>query len=81
MAIRVEVRLHTTLRRRTEDGVVDRLGLEMADGATVADVLDALAITMDPDALLLVVNGKIVKTEHVLEEGDQVRLIPAMSGG
>ena len=81
MAIRVSVRLHTVLRRKTPDGIVDRLELELPSGATVQSLLDAADIPLSGDALLLVVNGRIVKPEHVLAEGDEIRLVPAMSGG
>jgi sulfur carrier protein ThiS len=81
MAIRVTVRLHTVLRRKTPEGIVDRLELELPEGSTVHSLLDAADIELSGDALLLVVNGRIVKPEHVLAEGDQVRLVPAMSGG
>ena len=81
MAIRVSVRLHTVLRRKTPDGIVDRLELELPSGATVQSLLDAADIALSGDALLLVVNGRVVKPEHVLAEGDEIRLVPAMSGG
>jgi sulfur carrier protein ThiS len=81
MAIRVSVRLHTVLRRKTPEGIVDRLEIELPDGATVETLLDVASIPLSGDALLLVVNGRIVKPEQVLSEGDQVRLVPAMSGG
>jgi molybdopterin converting factor small subunit len=81
MAIRVSVRLHTVLRRKTPEGIVDRLEFDLPDGATVQTLLDVASIPLSGDALLLVVNGRIVKPEQGLSEGDQVRLIPAMSGG
>jgi sulfur carrier protein ThiS len=81
MAIRVSVRLHTVLRRKTPEGIVDRLEIDLPDGATVQTLLDVASIPLSGDALLLVVNGRIVKPEQVLSEGDQVRLVPAMSGG
>jgi len=81
VAIRVSVRLHTVLRRKTPEGIVDRLEVDLPEGATVQALLEAAAIPLSGDALLLVVNGRIVKPEHVLAEGDQVRLVPAMSGG
>jgi molybdopterin converting factor small subunit len=81
MAIRVSVRLHTVLRRKTPEGIVDRLEFDLPDGATVQTLLDVASIPLSGDALLLVVNGRIVKPEQELSEGDQVRLIPAMSGG
>lgn len=81
MAIRVSVRLHTVLRRKTPEGIVDRLEVDLPDGASVQTLLDVASIPLSGDALLLVVNGRIVKPEQVLSEGDQVRLVPAMSGG
>lgn len=77
----VSVRLHTTLRRVTPEGVIDRLTLELAPQATVQTVLDALGLSLRDDAILLVVNGRIAETATGLAEGDEVRLIPAMSGG
>ena len=77
----VRVRLHTTLRRATPEGVIDRLTLELSPQATVQTVLDTLGISVREDAILLVVNGRIAETATALTEGDEVRLIPAMSGG
>ena len=77
----VTVRLHTTLRRAGPEGMVDRLMLDLAPGATVQAVLDALEIAVRDDAVLLVVNNRIAEAETVLADGDEVRLIPAMSGG
>lgn len=77
----VTVRLHTTLRRAGSDGTVDHLTLKLASGATVQGVLDAMGISLRDDAILLVVNGRIAEAETTLAEGDEVRLIPAMSGG
>jgi molybdopterin converting factor small subunit len=78
----VTVRLHTTLRRTGPDGtIVDRLTLDLAPGAMVQGVLDALGVELKEDAVLLVVNSRIAGVETVLTDGDEVRLIPAMSGG
>lgn len=77
----VTVRLHTTLRRETPDGVVDRLQLELPEGATLQSVLDRLGISLKDDSILLVLNGRIADAGATLSQGDEVRLIPAMSGG
>ena len=77
----VTVRLHTTLRRETPQGIVDRLQLELAEGATLGRLVQALGISLHEDAILLVVNGRIAEVETILAEGDEIRLIPAMSGG
>ncbi len=77
----VTVRLHTTLRRETPEGIVDRLTLDLAPGATMRTLVEALGISLRDDAILLVVNGRIADVDTTLAEGDEVRLIPAMSGG
>jgi molybdopterin converting factor small subunit len=77
----VTVRLHTTLRRATPDGPLDRLTLELADGATVQAILDELGIVLRDDSVLLVVNHRVAGAETPLADGDEVRLIPAVSGG
>jgi len=61
--------------------MVDRLMLDLAPGATVQAVVDALGIVLQDDAVLLVVNNRIAEAETVLADGDEVRLVPAMSGG
>jgi sulfur carrier protein ThiS len=77
----VTVRLHTVLRRKTAEGIIDRLELDLPPDATVADVLSALEVRLRRESILLVLNGRIVKPDQALEEGDELRLIPAMSGG
>ncbi len=77
----VSVRLHTTLRRVTPQGVIDRLQVELEPGATVGSLLAQLQIQPGGRSLLLVVNGKLVHPDHVLADGDEVRLVPGISGG
>jgi sulfur carrier protein ThiS len=77
----VHLRLHTTLRRQGPEGVIDRLDLDLEAGATVQDVLTRLEIQPRGGSILMVVNGKLVKAEQALTDGDEVRLIPAVSGG
>lgn len=79
--VRVHVRLHTTLRRVTPQGIVDRLDVELEPGATVAALLEHLQVQSGGRSLLLVVNGRPVSADHVLNEGDEVRLVPGISGG
>jgi len=79
--VRVHVRLHTTLRRVTPQGVIDRLEVDLEPGATVAALLERLEIQPRGGSLLLVVNGKLVQADHVLSDGDEVRLVPGISGG
>ena len=77
----VHVRLHTTLRKETPQGIIDRVDLELEPGATLADVLARLEIRPRGGSVLMAVNGNLVKADHVLNDGDQVRLVPSVSGG
>jgi molybdopterin converting factor small subunit len=77
----VHVRLHTTLRRETPQGIVDRLDLDLPAGSSVGDVLTRLSIQPRGRSILLVVNRNLARADQELAEGDEVRLIPAMSGG
>jgi sulfur carrier protein ThiS len=77
----VTVRLHTILRRQTPEGIVDRLMLDLDPGTTVAAVLEQLGIQLEGESILLVLNGRFVAPEVALADGDELRLVPAISGG
>jgi sulfur carrier protein ThiS len=55
--------------------------MEVPAGSTIDDLLRDLGISMDPNEILLVVNGKMAEGSHTLTEGDEVHFIPAISGG
>jgi molybdopterin converting factor subunit 1 len=82
-AVRVSVRLFAGLH----DLVGQReVNLELADGATVADLRDQLAsrypaVVPFMNTLVCAVNEEYVSSEHRLSPGDQVALIPPVSGG
>ncbi len=77
----VHVRLHTTLRKETTEGLIDRFDLRLEPGATVAAVMEHLEIRPRGGSILMAVNGKLVKADQVLAEGDELRLVPSVSGG
>src|SRR4030067_731205 len=79
--MRITVRLHTILRRETPEGIVDRVELNLPEGASVAQAVAQLAIARRPRTMLLVVNGNIVPEDRLLAEGDELRLVPGVSGG
>jgi molybdopterin synthase catalytic subunit/molybdopterin converting factor small subunit len=76
--MRVKVRLFAGLRERS--GAAER-DLELPDGARVADVWGDLGLGDEPAGLLYAVNRRYVDREHGLAEGDEVALIPPVSGG
>lgn len=77
----VTVHLHTILQRQTPDGIVDRLEVALPQGSTLADLLRQVGVEMNPDALLLAVNGRVADLDALLFEGDRINLMPAISGG
>lgn len=60
--------------------------LELSDGATVADAITLLADSEGElvawlPKIALAVNGAYVGRDHVLQDGDELALIPPVSGG
>jgi molybdopterin converting factor small subunit len=77
----VNVRLHTTLQRRTGGRAARVLAMELPEGATLAGLLAQLGLPVGNSEILLVVNGRTADAGQGLAEGDEVHLIPALSGG
>jgi len=71
----VTVRLFAGLRERA--GYARR----EVDAATVADVWSALGLGDEPDGLLYAVNQEYATRDRLLADGDEVALIPPVSGG
>ena len=51
------------------------------DAATVADIWPALELGDEPDGLLYAVNKEYAQRDRALADGDEVALIPPVSGG
>jgi molybdopterin converting factor small subunit len=79
--MKVTVHLHTILQRQTADGPQRRLDVELLSGSTVSNLQQDLGVDLPLDALLLVVNGRLVEPAQVLQDGDHVHFMPAISGG
>ena len=77
----ITVYLHTILQKQTAEGVLRSLELSIPEGSKVEDVMARLEIRIDPDDLLITVNGQVADESQVLNPGDRVDLIPAISGG
>ena len=79
----VTVRLFASLRERAGTGT---LALELGDGATVADAIaelrsGALAGLPDNAPFVTAVAREYVTTDHALTDGDELALVPPVSGG
>ena len=76
--MRVAVKLFAALREQA--GIRER-ELELADDARVDDVWPALGLGEEPRGLLYAVNRAYVDRGAALTDGDEVALIPPVSGG
>ena len=74
----IRVRLFAGLRERA--GWSER-ELEVGDGTRVEDVWALLDLGDEPPGLLYAVNHEYAAHDHVLATGDEVALIPPVSGG
>jgi sulfur carrier protein ThiS len=79
--VEVSVQLHTILGRETPDGILRKLKVELPDNSSVEDLVQQLGIELRLESLLLVVNGRMVEGHTLLQPGDRVSLMPAISGG
>ena len=83
VSIRVRVRLFAVLRERAGTGEVT---VELPEGATVADVREMLLRELPKlegfsDRVAFAVNQDYVRSDTPLKDGDEVALIPPVSGG
>jgi molybdopterin synthase catalytic subunit len=74
--VRVTVRLFAGLRERAGTGRIELDGVER-----VADVWGRLGLGDEPGGLLYAVNREYVERDATLADGDEIALIPPVSGG
>jgi molybdopterin synthase catalytic subunit len=76
--VHVRVRLFAILRERAGG---NELELELPDSARVSDALEALGDVTQGLKVVLAVNREYVPADTVLQPGDELALIPPVSGG
>jgi molybdopterin synthase catalytic subunit len=80
--VHVSVLLFAGLRERAG---VDRVEVELPDGAVVGDVLHAMGETpvgpIGPRQCVVAVNREYAAPDEPVREGDEVALVPPVSGG
>ncbi len=52
---------------------------DLHGSTTARDVIKKIGV--DPESVLVVVNGRLVTDDTLLKEGDQVKLVAVVSGG
>jgi molybdopterin synthase catalytic subunit len=76
--VRITVRLFAGLRERAGESERE---LALDAGARVSDVWRALGLGQEPEGLLYAVNKGYAAPDRRLSDGDEVALIPPVSGG
>jgi MoaE-MoaD fusion protein len=77
-SMEVTVRLFAMLRERAG---ASELTLELPDGARVRDAIEALGSVTDGLPLVMAVNREYAPEDQQLDAGDELALIPPVSGG
>src|SRR5512132_120309 len=75
---RIRVRLFAGLRER---GGMGENELELPEGARARDVWEVLELGPEPAGLAYAINRQYVDRDHGLEDGDELAIIPPVSGG
>ena len=83
MVMNVRVRFFASIRQKLRRDEVD---CSVPTGATVRDLLDRLCQDFPPlvdmrRSVSTAVNREYADADHVLAEGDEIALIPPVSGG
>lgn len=75
----VQLKLFGHLRQHLPDGTGPH-PVEAADGVTVAELLTGFGVPADQPRILMV-NGRHVRPDHVLADGDVLAAFPPVAGG
>lgn len=78
--VRLRVALYADLRRFLPKGVHGAFPVELPAGATVASLLEALAIP-DQDSITVGLNGELAARDAELHDSDDITMFSPMEGG
>jgi len=79
--MRVQVKLFATLRHYAPNGLVGRpFEVDLAEGATVADLIQHLSVPAE-EVKMIYVNARARSEAWPLESGNEVGIFPLIGGG
>ena len=77
----VQTKLFATLRRQYPHlGIGEPMPVKLPEGATIEQLIEHLHLPA-AEIKVVFVNGIVRKEKHVLNEGDEVGVFPAVGGG
>ena len=80
--MKITVRLFATFTPKLPPGAVrNAAGIDVRDGATVADVMDGLGLDQRAPKLAFVNNRREKDFSRLLKEGDELAVFPPIGGG
>ena len=72
----VSVQLGEIFQKQIPDGWRQQFEVTLLSGSTLADLISDLGVNLPSEALLLEVNEQAAEPDHILSDGDQVKLMP-----
>jgi sulfur carrier protein ThiS len=76
--LRIRIKLYASLRRKLPGP--EEHEMEVAEAATVAELLKELGIRPE-EAAFVIINGKKAAPDSVLSDGDSIGVFPPLGGG
>lgn len=74
--LQIKVKLFATLRNNREKEMM----MDLPQGSTPKDIIHRLNIS-ENEATLIIINGRRVKIDQVLQDNDTVSIFPPVGGG
>jgi sulfur carrier protein ThiS len=65
----------------TADGPQSHLDLDLEEGTRLNQVVEKLGYVDQIEHMILAINGVVADPEDILQDGDTLRIMPAISGG
>ncbi len=79
--MKVEVHLHATLRLENKESGGQIITVDLPENSSIKNLLEQLAIDVDPVHMLFVLNGRTSELDQILKDGDVLNIMTAISGG
>lgn len=75
----VTVILHASLQNQTQPGWQGQFDVTLLSGSTLGELIPDLGVELPLEKTVMLVNGQQTGPSIVLQDGDLIKLIPAIS--